>query len=365
MAEKKSCALSKLSGCLRVGFEEWSEVVCGFTGDDVISGLIGVAVGEPTGEVTEQSVEAIILDDDGGVIAWADEWTGERLEICGDAGEGVAAVVEHVAAFFEFLGVGGIDVEHVEFFLFCDGSHEVIDFGGGFGVEVGDDGHGDDGRVGMILAQFCDEGVKVGGEVGGEILSARAVVQSVPDVDEVGGGFGFHLTFVATGGEQSLDIFAAEAEVMDIDGGQACFLGEQDADDVLELGFLGGELFGDDGLGGAVAEEEDLSPFWSVGGVGELEGLSSDELVGGDGGADVAFGVFDEQFGAALMADVGPRTRVVHAIGQVADQDDVPTVFGHLSEAEGAAGDAHIDMDSGEHDVLDAFAFEEIPYLGS
>ena len=152
---------------------------------------------------------------------------------------------------------------------------------------------------------------------------------------------------------------------MDVDGGEIWVLGEQDSDDVLELGFFGGELFRDDGLGGAIADEEHLKAAGACGGAGELERLSSEELVGREGGADVAFGVFDEQFGASEVADVGPSAWVVHAVGEVAEQCDIQSVAGHLAEAEGTSGNAHVGVDSGEDDVSDFFCFEEIPDFGA
>ncbi|MEY5014467.1 MAG: hypothetical protein RIS92_825 [Verrucomicrobiota bacterium] len=147
-------------------------MVCGFAGDDVVAGLVGVAVGEPAWEVAEQGVESVVLDDDGGIVSGAQVGAGEGLEFDWDSGEGVSAVVEHVLPFFEFFGVGGEDVEEFEIFGSCDVADDFVDFGGGFGIEVGDDGHGDDCGLGVVFAKFGDESVEIGGEVRGKVLAA-------------------------------------------------------------------------------------------------------------------------------------------------------------------------------------------------
>ena len=235
--------------------EEFGEVVSGFACDDVISCLIGVTVCEPAWEVAEQGVEAVVLNDDGGVVSGAEVGAGEGLQFRGDSGEGVSAIVQHVLTFFEFLGVGGVDVEDLEVLFLCDGTGKVVDFVRCFRIEVRDDGHRDDGGLGVVFAEFCDEGVEIAGKVGGEILASGAVIQAVSEIDEISGRFVFDFAVIPSGGEQPFDVFATEPEVVHIDWREFLFLSERDPDDIFELGFLWGDLFGDDRLGGAVADE--------------------------------------------------------------------------------------------------------------
>src|SRR4029077_299964 len=66
----------------------------------------------------------------------------------------------------------------------------------------------------------------------------------------------------------------------------------------------------------------------------EVEWLAADQLVAGDGRADKLFDVFDDEVGAGEMTDVRPALGVVHGVGQVAHEDDMLAVAGHLPEAE-------------------------------
>lgn len=70
--------------------------------------------------------------------------------------------------------------------------------------------------------------------------------------------------------------------------------------------------------------------------------------------------MFDDEFGAAGVADERSGARIVHRIREIADQDDVEPKLRHLANAEAAVKDADVSMHSHEGDVGDAFLFQEV-----
>ena len=68
----------------------------------------------------------------------------------------------------------------------------------------------------------------------------------------------------------------------------------------------------------------------------ELEWRPAGQLGGEDRGSDVLLDVLDDAVGSLEMADVGPLARVIHRVGQVADQDHVLARSGEVAQAERA-----------------------------
>src|SRR5207247_3654843 len=75
------------------------------------------------------------------------------------------------------------------------------------------------------------------------------------------------------------------------------------------------------------------------------------------------FDVFDDQFRANEMGDVGPAFWVVHGVGQVAHEHDVLAVFGHLPQTERPTQNAHVGVYAHENHVLDTAVFQQTPDL--
>lgn len=93
----------------------------------------------------------------------------------------------------------------------------------------------------------------------------------------------------------------------------------------------------------------------------EAEGWLAGDGGAGGAGAPVAFHVFDDELVAREVVDAGWAFRVVHGIGHVAEERDFPAEVDLLADAERAAEDAHVEVDSAEDDVVDAAGGEEIP----
>ena len=96
-------------------------------------------------------------------------------------------------------------------------------------------------------------------------------------------------------------------------------------------------------------------------GVGsEAEGFAANDLVTGDGGAPVFFDVPGDEIVAGEMIDVRSFSGVVHAVGEIAYQDDVLAEADQLADGEGAAQDAHVLVNAHNDGVRDAaLAHEE------
>ena len=95
----------------------------------------------------------------------------------------------------------------------------------------------------------------------------------------------------------------------------------------------------------------------------ELERGLARQVGRGDRRGDVLLDVLDDPVGPLEVADIGPLPRVVHRVGQVADQDDVLAGPGQVPQAERPAEHAHIRMNAHEHDVGDPAALEQVPDL--
>ena len=75
--------------------------------------------------------------------------------------------------------------------------------------------------------------------------------------------------------------------------------------------------------------------------------------------------MLDDQRRAAKVIHVRPARRVVHRVGQVADEQHVLAVARHVAQAERAAEHAHIRMHPDEHYVADAARLEQVPNLNA
>ena len=95
----------------------------------------------------------------------------------------------------------------------------------------------------------------------------------------------------------------------------------------------------------------------------KLEGRPARKLGGKDRRRNILFDVLDDAVGSLEMAHVRPLTRVIHRVGQVADQDHVLARAGQVAQAERAAEHTHIGMHAHQHHVGDAAAFEQVPDL--
>ena len=114
------------------------------------------------------------------------------------------------------------------------------------------------------------------------------------------------------------------------------------------------------GLVLVIADHED--------GPGPIVGLKRErgltrQVGGGDRRADVFLHVLDDPVRALEMADVGPAPRVVHGVGQVADEDHLLAMASKLPQPERPAEHAHVRMHAHEHDMGDSPAFQQVPDL--
>jgi hypothetical protein len=100
--------------------------------------------------------------------------------------------------------------------------------------------------------------MEVLGKRGVEVLDPGHVVETIPDKDVVEAGQLRHELIVTAGVQQAADVLATQSEVDDVCRRQVTLSREQEADYVLQLGFLGGQFARNAGLGGAVAEKQDL-----------------------------------------------------------------------------------------------------------
>ena len=96
----------------------------------------------------------------------------------------------------------------------------------------------------------------------------------------------------------------------------------------------------------------------------EAELGTGEEVGTGDAWAPELLDVFNDKFGAPEMGDEGAFAVVVHRVRHVADEDDVLTLTDHLADGEGAAEDAHVDVDAHDDDVGDAALAHEVEGLG-
>ena len=228
-----------------------------------------------------------------------------------------------------------MDVEEWEVFVNGDLLDEVVDLEAAVLGSEGDAGHRDEHGLRVVFAQSLKEFVEVFGEVRIEALALCFVVDAVADEDVVGLGLGLDGLVVA-GVQKSADVFTADTFVINIAGWEVWLRGQEDAQGVLKLRFVWGEDFGKLRLGGAIAEEDDLQALRTRGGSAKGEWFAADELIGGQGRADVFFDVLGEEFGALDVADEGPTGGIVHGVGEVTHEHDMLAVFGQLTQPEGA-----------------------------
>ena len=65
--------------------------------------------------------------------------------------------------------------------------------------------------------------------------------------------------------------------------------------------------------------------------------------------------MFDDEVGAASVADERARAGIVHRVGEIAHQRHMETEPCHLSRAESAIENADVGMDAHQRDIDDAF----------
>ena len=66
----------------------------------------------------------------------------------------------------------------------------------------------------------------------------------------------------------------------------------------------------------------------------------------------------DDEVGAGEMIDSRWAFGIVHSVGHVSNQCHVLSKFDHLTNAEGTAKDAHVEVDATEDDVLNVVGSE-------
>lgn len=93
----------------------------------------------------------------------------------------------------------------------------------------------------------------------------------------------------------------------------------------------------------------------------ELEFTAAQNLIGRDRRANIFFDVLDDELCALKMADLWGHLRIVHGVREIADQDDVLAVLGHLPQAKRPAEDTHVGMNADENHVIDASFFKHVP----
>jgi hypothetical protein len=93
---------------------------------------------------------------------------------------------------------------------------------------------------------------------------------------------------------------------------------------------------------------------------GEMR-FSAEDLIAGDGWADELFDMRDDEVIAGKVIGIGPAFGVIHAVGEVACEDNLFAGVSELSESEGATEHAHVGVDTGKDHMLDAAGFEDIP----
>lgn len=93
---------------------------------------------------------------------------------------------------------------------------------------------------------------------------------------------------------------------------------------------------------------------------GEPMWTSVNELIACERWAPKSLDVLDDQIVSGKMIDKWSLSMVVHAVGQVANECDVFTEFGGLADSEWSAKDAHVQVDTHDHDVVDVVLLEDI-----
>ena len=93
----------------------------------------------------------------------------------------------------------------------------------------------------------------------------------------------------------------------------------------------------------------------------EAERLAAEQLVAGGRRADPVLNVLDDQRGAAKVIHVRPARRVVHRVGEVADEQDIFAIARHVAQAERPAEHAHVRVHADEQDVADAARLKQVP----
>ncbi len=73
--------------------------------------------------------------------------------------------------------------------------------------------------------------------------------------------------------------------------------------------------------------------------------------------------MLDHQVGAGEMAHAQGGLGIIHRVRQVAHQNHVPTVLGHLAKPERPPEHAHIQVNTQRDNVLDLALFEDAPDL--
>ena len=95
----------------------------------------------------------------------------------------------------------------------------------------------------------------------------------------------------------------------------------------------------------------------------EAERLTVEQLVASGRRTDPLLDVLDDERGAAKVIHIRPARRVVHRVGQVADEQNIFAVARHVAQAEGAAEHAHVRVHADEQHVADAARLEQVPDL--
>jgi len=70
-----------------------------------------------------------------------------------------------------------------------------------------------------------------------------------------------------------------------------------------------------------------------------------------------------DHLGPLLVLDGGTVLMIVHAVGQIADQDATDAPLRHLSNGEGPLQDAHIRVDSHDKQIRNPLFLEQTVYL--
>lgn len=80
--------------------------------------------------------------------------------------------------------------------------------------------------------------------------------------------------------------------------------------------------------------------------------IRSDQIPTADCGTPVGFNVGNDETRAFIVTDVGRPRRIVHAIGQIAAEHDIDSPADHLLDSKRAVEDAHVGVNTHDHDVL-------------
>ena len=95
----------------------------------------------------------------------------------------------------------------------------------------------------------------------------------------------------------------------------------------------------------------------------EAVGRAPEDLLTAHRRADILLHMINDQVRPTKVADERFHLRIVHGVGQVADQGHVLSVVGHLSQTERPSQHTHIGVNPNEEHVLDSLQLQNAPVL--